>query len=208
MSVYVMAFIKLQKPSWTPLGQEVVDLVHEHGGRYLVRDTAPRQIEGSGEPPDEAVLVEFPSVEKAEAYYNDPRYEPYRETRKAATDTTLVLVEGINVLRSAHPATDLQRREGLKPVYAMVLIKRKSPSWTPLGQEVSNLVHEHGGRYLVRNSELRQIEGLGEPPDEAVIVEWPTIEKTEAHYNHPHYEPYREARKTATDTTLILAQGI
>ncbi len=71
MSVYVMAFIKLQKPSWTPLGQEVVDLVHEHGGRYLVRDTAPRQIEGSGEPPDEAVLVEFPSVEKAEAYYNN-----------------------------------------------------------------------------------------------------------------------------------------
>ena len=55
----------------------------------------PRRIEGSGEPPDEAVIVEFPTVEKAEAYYNDPRYEPYRETRKAATDTTLVLVQGV-----------------------------------------------------------------------------------------------------------------
>ena len=96
MSVYVVAFIKLKNPSWTPLGQEVVDLVHEHGGRYLVRNTELRQIEGSGDPPDEAVIVEFPTVGKAEAYYNDPRYEPYRETRKASTDTTLVLVEGVS----------------------------------------------------------------------------------------------------------------
>ena len=198
MPVYVMALIKLKDSSWTPLGQEVADLALEHGGRYLARDTRPRQIEGSGEPPDEAVIVEFPSAGHAEAYYNDPRYEPFREVRKAATDTTLVMVEGIN----------RQRREGPISVYAMALIKRNSTSWTPLGQEVSNLVHEHGGRYLVRNTELRQIEGLGEPPDEAVIVEWPTIEKAEAHYNHPHYEPFREARKAATDTTMVLAQGI
>ena len=95
MPVYVMALIKLTDSSWRPLGREVADLVHEHGGRYLARDTEPRQIEGSGEPPDEAVIVEFPSVEAAEAYYNDPRYEPYRETRKAATETTLVLVQGV-----------------------------------------------------------------------------------------------------------------
>ncbi len=93
------------------------------------------------------------------------------------------------------------------PVYVMALIKLKNPSWKPFGQEVVDLVHEHGGRYLVRNTELRQIEGLGEPPDEAVIVEWPTIEKAEAHYNHPHYEPFREARKAAPDTTLVLVEG-
>ena len=96
MPVYVMALIKLKDPSWKPFGQEVVDLLHEHGGRYLARNTELKQIEGSGESPDEAVIVEFPSVEAAEAYYNDPRYEPYRETRKAATDTTLILVEGFS----------------------------------------------------------------------------------------------------------------
>ena len=198
MPVYTMAFIKLKTSEWKPLGREVADLVLEHGGRYLARDTKPRRIEGSGEPPDEAVIVEFPSAEHAEAYYNDPRYEPFRETRKKATDTTLVLVEGINQ----------QRTGGSMPVYAMALIKRKNSSWTPLGQEVMDLVHEHGGRYLVRNTELRQIEGSGEPPDEAVIVEWPSTEKAETHYNHPHYEPYREARKAATDTTLVLVKGI
>jgi uncharacterized protein (DUF1330 family) len=95
MPVYVMALIKLKDSSWKPLGREVADLVHEHGGRYLARDTEPRQIEGLGEPPDEAVIVEFPSIEHAQAHYNHARYEPYREARKAATDTTLVLVQGI-----------------------------------------------------------------------------------------------------------------
>ncbi len=95
MPVYLMALIKLKDSSCTPLGQEVADLALEHGGRYLARDTRPRQIEGSGEPPDEAVIVEFPSADQAQAFYEDPQYQPFLEARKAGADTTLVLVEGV-----------------------------------------------------------------------------------------------------------------
>jgi uncharacterized protein (DUF1330 family) len=41
------------------------------------------------------VIIEFPSADHAQAFYEDPQYQPYLDARKAGADTTLVLVEGL-----------------------------------------------------------------------------------------------------------------
>ena len=96
MTVYVMAFVKVKDPAWIEdYVPNVEALVQAHGGRYLVRDTEVHQVEGGGAVPDVAVIIEFPSADHAQAFYEDPQYQPYLDARKAGADTTLVLVEGL-----------------------------------------------------------------------------------------------------------------
>ena len=68
-------------------------LIAKHGGRFVVRGGAPATLEG----PDETrrmVVIEFPSRAAAEAFYNDPAYEPVRAIRWAAAKSELILVDG------------------------------------------------------------------------------------------------------------------
>jgi uncharacterized protein (DUF1330 family) len=50
-------------------------LVAKHGGRALIGGTStPRPLEGAEEPPLAVVILEFPSLEQAQAWHDDPDY--------------------------------------------------------------------------------------------------------------------------------------
>jgi uncharacterized protein (DUF1330 family) len=60
-----------------------------------VRGGKPEQLEGQGPLPDAIVVLEFPSIERAKAWYNDPEYAPLITLRQKGSDLDFVLVEGV-----------------------------------------------------------------------------------------------------------------
>ena len=65
-----------------------------YGGRYLVRGGAVEVLEGSWNPP-RFVILEFPTTERARAWWNSPEYAPAKALRQASTQTDMLLVEGL-----------------------------------------------------------------------------------------------------------------
>jgi len=70
------------------------DVVAAHGGRFLVRGGAHETLEGDWAPV-RLVVMEFPDVETARGWYASDAYAELRELRQSASDTDLVLVEGV-----------------------------------------------------------------------------------------------------------------
>lgn len=64
-----------------------------HGGRYLVRGGQVTSLEGEPESRRVAVL-EFPSLEAAEAFYRSAEYGAAMEKRRGAAQAQFILVEG------------------------------------------------------------------------------------------------------------------
>ncbi|RLQ22394.1 DUF1330 domain-containing protein [Seongchinamella sediminis] len=73
---------------------KVKPAIEAAGGRYLARGGKHKVIEGSWEP-KRLVLFEFPSVEKAEAFYHSELYQQYKAIRDECSSGNIVIVEGI-----------------------------------------------------------------------------------------------------------------
>ena len=63
------------------------------GGRYLARGGKHKVIEGDWEP-RRLVLFEFPSMAKAEEFYNSDLYQGYKAIRDECSSGNVVVVEG------------------------------------------------------------------------------------------------------------------
>lgn len=64
------------------------------GGRYLARGGEHKVHEGGWEP-RRIVLLEFPSLEAWEQFYNGPTYRGLKAIRDAVSSARLVSVEGV-----------------------------------------------------------------------------------------------------------------
>lgn len=68
-------------------------VIAKYGGRYLARNGEVRVLEGEWHPRT-MVVVEFPSLEQAEAWYRSPEYAHALEVRDVALKRNLILVDG------------------------------------------------------------------------------------------------------------------
>ncbi len=68
--------------------------IAQYGGRYVARGGAAEGLEGSYAP-QRVVILEFPSVERAKAWWNSPEYRPLCALRRRAARGDLLLVEGL-----------------------------------------------------------------------------------------------------------------
>lgn len=73
---------------------EVLNLIESKGGKYLAVGNNPQMREGQ-EQPAAYVLLEFPDLESAENWYDDPQYKPLMELRKNAGNTDFYIFEGV-----------------------------------------------------------------------------------------------------------------
>jgi uncharacterized protein (DUF1330 family) len=64
------------------------------GGRFVVRGGQTEVLEGEWRPA-RLVLLEFPSVERARAWWNSPEYAEARALRQATSIGTLIILEGV-----------------------------------------------------------------------------------------------------------------
>jgi uncharacterized protein (DUF1330 family) len=93
MSVYLIAEMKWKDTSWLPSYLETVpDLVRKHGGSYVVQTGEIERLEGTREPTDGIVILEFPDREAALGFVNDPDYEAPKAARLQGTHSETILV--------------------------------------------------------------------------------------------------------------------
>jgi len=69
------------------------ETIARFGGRYLVRGGAVETIEG-GWAPQRVVVLEFPTAERAKAWYHSDDYAEGLRLRQAAANARMILVEG------------------------------------------------------------------------------------------------------------------
>ena len=71
---------------------------------------------------------------------------------------------------------------------------------------VPPLIARHGGRYLVRGGETRQMEGT-RPWSRVVVLEFPSRAAAEAFYADPDYAPLLALRLACTDSDMVMVDG-
>lgn len=65
-----------------------------YDGKFIVRGGTTETLEGDWKP-GRVVVLEFPSVEKAKAWWSSPGYAPAKAIRQSSSDTRMILVEGV-----------------------------------------------------------------------------------------------------------------
>ena len=94
MAAYVIVDIHITDPKmYETYKGPAAESVAAFGGRYLARGGAVQVLEGSWKP-ERAVILEFPSVQRAREWWNSGLYAPIKAVRHAAATTSMVLVEG------------------------------------------------------------------------------------------------------------------
>ena len=94
MPAYFVANISVIDPErYPPYRTAVPAVVAQYGGRFLVRAGAVHPLEGDFGF-DRFVVIEFASVEAAQAFYDSPEYAPLRQLRLDTTQSQAAIVEG------------------------------------------------------------------------------------------------------------------
>ena len=76
--------------------EKTMELVAKHSGCFLVRpDCSVDRLEGEPVIKTGMVVIEFPDRTKAQAWYDDPDYQPLKELRQTGSQLDLVLVDGL-----------------------------------------------------------------------------------------------------------------
>ena len=102
MKYYSVAEIEITDQSWVPAYvQNVTRLVEQHGGRYLARTSRVEKIEGERSLPQVFLIIEWPSKNVAEAFYECDAYRPYRQRRLQGARNEFLLVAGEDMTRTA-----------------------------------------------------------------------------------------------------------
>lgn len=95
MSAYVIVDINVHEPvEYEEYRRTAAPTLTPYGGRYIVRGGATRVLEGAWTP-HRLVVLAFPSMERALAWWDSPEYRPVRAIRQRTTATSMILVEGI-----------------------------------------------------------------------------------------------------------------
>lgn len=101
MSVYLIANVKLTDDAWiSDYAEHVHGIVHKHGGKYLSRSANITAVEGDAPDVNAIALIEFPSMEAAQAMFADPEYQPYREARVKGTISNIHIIDDTDLVGS------------------------------------------------------------------------------------------------------------
>jgi len=96
MSAYIVARVKVTDPEqYSRYTARTPECIAAFGGRFIVRGAAPVTLEGP-EFRDRMVILEFPSLERAKAFYASPEYTGIKALREHAAIGEFVAVEGVD----------------------------------------------------------------------------------------------------------------
>jgi uncharacterized protein (DUF1330 family) len=94
MAGYLIANIEVtDAKGFDEYRQKVAPLIAQFGGRYIVRGGEVRRLEGNL-PVSRLVVLEFPSLDAAQRFYDSPEYQPLLKIRLASTKSDVVLAAG------------------------------------------------------------------------------------------------------------------
>ncbi len=95
MAAYIIARIEVTDPeqysNYTKLTPAAIE---KYGGRFIVRGGSKVTLEG----PEETrriVVLEFPTLEQAQTFYNSPEYQAAKAEREGSANASFIAIEGI-----------------------------------------------------------------------------------------------------------------
>lgn len=96
MAAYLIADIEeiTDSAQYDEYRRQVGPTVEQYGGRFIVRGGKSVALEGGWEPA-RLVIIEFPSLAQAQAWYDSPEYAGPLALRKRASRGRLVFVAGV-----------------------------------------------------------------------------------------------------------------
>ncbi len=95
MSAYVLVQIEVHDPArYDDYKRMVPPSLEKFGGRFLARGGATETLEGSWSP-KRMVIVEFPDVARAKAWWASDEYAEAKALRQATARSEMIVVSGV-----------------------------------------------------------------------------------------------------------------
>ncbi|HRK54827.1 MAG TPA: DUF1330 domain-containing protein [Cyclobacteriaceae bacterium] len=95
MPAYIIVDVKVTDPKeYEEYKKHTPGSLVPYDGKFLTRGGAVENLEGDWKP-SRLVILEFPSMEKAKAWWNSPGYAPAKLIRQRASHTQMIVAEGI-----------------------------------------------------------------------------------------------------------------
>jgi uncharacterized protein (DUF1330 family) len=91
---YVADFELSDSEAIKPYSANVESTFKPFGGRFIVRGGDPVPLEGQS-PKGRLVVIQFDTMEKAQAWYNSPAYAQLRPIRQKAGHSNIYIVQGL-----------------------------------------------------------------------------------------------------------------
>ena len=96
MPAYLVVHVDVQDPErYEEYKVLAPPSIRQYGGRYLTRGGACDVLEGEWKP-QRLVLLEFPSMDDARAFYRSPEYAEALALRHASAESSVVLLESLD----------------------------------------------------------------------------------------------------------------
>ncbi len=94
MAGYIVADIEITDPNeYQTYAQQTAATLERYGRKFLVRGGNPETLEGDRKT-KRLVIIEFPSVEQAKAWYDSPEYSAIKGIRQRSAISNILLVHG------------------------------------------------------------------------------------------------------------------
>jgi uncharacterized protein (DUF1330 family) len=95
MAAYLVVQVDVKDPArYADYRTMVPPTLAKYGGRFIVRGGRTETLEGDWSP-KRFVVVEFPSLEQAKAWWASPEYAEAKALRQATSETQMIVAEGI-----------------------------------------------------------------------------------------------------------------
>ena len=95
MKAYVVGLLEMHNWDWyEEYYKNTAKLIKKHGGKYVASGVKPVVLEGPSTP-NAHVILEFPSIENARNWYQDPEYKKMIDLRQSGGSSDIfVFPEG------------------------------------------------------------------------------------------------------------------
>ena len=91
---YLIAHVKIHdKEKFAEFSQMAMPVISEYGGTVLVRNPTPEVREGQDS--GLVIVIKFESIENARKFYESDKYTEAKAVRELASESELILVEGL-----------------------------------------------------------------------------------------------------------------
>lgn len=95
MAAYVILEISVTDPTeYEEYKKLTPAAIAAYGGKFIVRGGEAKSLEGDWQP-ERIVVLEFPSVERANEWWSSDEYSKAKAIRQRAAKTKMLVVEGI-----------------------------------------------------------------------------------------------------------------
>ncbi|MDE2429570.1 MAG: DUF1330 domain-containing protein [Burkholderiales bacterium] len=95
MAAYAIGSLNVHNTAWQQeYVRQMPALLAKYGGKPLCK-AYPEVLEGNSLLPGFAIIVEFPTIEHARGWNDDPAHGPLRELRSSGAHFNLIVVDGM-----------------------------------------------------------------------------------------------------------------